>query len=109
MNRNLYKLPTHFLYDIMPNGKKVNEPAMIGMLPDPSPQWWEMINWDEKDATLWRKLAEETRQKVRDCGKAPKYDRVNDPIFVVYGCGNIPDTEPDTDQNTIYYSMNGVE
>jgi len=59
--------------------------AMIGMLPTPSPEWWEMLDWNEMKNTWW-KLKEETRQKVRDCGKAPKYDKKSEKIMGKYPC-----------------------
>jgi hypothetical protein len=48
--------------------------AMIGMLPNPSPKWWELIDWNTMEDTWW-KLTERVRQEIRDGGKAPKYDR----------------------------------
>lgn len=59
----------------MPKSKKPEKPAMIGMLPNPSPKWWMFIDWDTMDDTWW-KLTERVRQEIRDGGKAPKYDVV---------------------------------
>ena len=79
-NRNLYKSPTPFLFDIMPTKKKdtrhqrLSEGAMIGMLPTPSPQWYDMLDWNEMGDTWWE-IKEEIRQKIRANGKAPKFDR----------------------------------
>ena len=58
---------------------RLSEGAMIGMFPTPSPQWWEMLDWDEMGDTWWE-IKEEIRQKVRDSGKAPKFDRKPCPI-----------------------------
>ena len=55
-------------------GFTVENVSMIGMLQTPSPQWYEMLDWDEMGDTWWE-IKEEIRQKVRDSGKAPKFDR----------------------------------
>ena len=36
-------------------------------------EWWEMLEWDNMKLT-WNQLPEETRDKIRKAGMAPKFD-----------------------------------
>jgi len=45
--------------------------AMIGMLPTPRVEWWEMLNWEKMKKT-WKLLPPELKEKIREKGLAPK-------------------------------------
>ena len=44
---------------------------MIGMLPTPRVEWWEMLNWEKMKKT-WKLLPPELKEKIREKGLAPK-------------------------------------
>jgi hypothetical protein len=37
-------------------------------------EWYEMLNWNEMEET-WKMLSEEIKDKIRESGKAPVFDK----------------------------------